>query len=139
MTCERTDVELDLCLSATFVLCDGFRKLGLQNTEIDAMIRRDFSRLKKVWERRFHFVPHLGNPPSYDTMRAVMRLVAPFDWHVAVHVRGNHLTLTGEQPDVDAAADAFEEFRAMLAAGVPLTPDVARESVRMLASSPDGR
>ena len=57
VTCERTDVELDLCLSATFVLCDGFRKLGMQNAEIDAMIRRDFSRLKKVWERRFHFVP----------------------------------------------------------------------------------
>jgi hypothetical protein len=46
-----------LYLSATFVLCDGFRKLGLQNTEIDAMIRRDFSRLKKVRERRSHFVP----------------------------------------------------------------------------------
>ena len=58
---------------------------------------------------------------------------------VSVHVRGNHLTLTGEQPDVDAAADAFEEFRAMLAAGVPLTPDVARESVRILASPSDGR
>jgi hypothetical protein len=57
VTCERTDVELALCLSATFVLCDGFRKLGLQNTEIDAMIRRDFSRLKKVWERRSQFVP----------------------------------------------------------------------------------
>lgn len=53
---------------------------------------------------------------------------------VTVHVRGNHLTLTGEQPDVDAAAAAFEELRAMLAAGVPLTPDVARESVRMLAA-----
>ena len=58
---------------------------------------------------------------------------------VAVHVRGNHLTLTGEQPDVDAAASAFEELRAMLAAGVPLTPDVARESVRMLSSSDGGR
>jgi hypothetical protein len=43
VTCERTDVELALCLPATFVLCDGFRKLGLQNTEVDAMIRRDFS------------------------------------------------------------------------------------------------
>lgn len=42
VSCERTDVELALCLSATFVLCDGFRKLGLQNTEIDAMIRPDF-------------------------------------------------------------------------------------------------
>jgi hypothetical protein len=57
VTCERTDVELALCLSATFALCDGFRKLGLQNTEIDAMIRRDFSRLKRVWERCFHFMP----------------------------------------------------------------------------------
>ena len=57
MTCERTDIELALCLSATFIVCDGFRKLGLQNTEIDAMIRRDFSRLKKVWERKSHFVP----------------------------------------------------------------------------------
>jgi hypothetical protein len=43
VTCERTDVELALCLPATFVLCDGFRKLGLQNTEVDRMIRRDFS------------------------------------------------------------------------------------------------
>jgi hypothetical protein len=56
VTCERTDIELALCQSAIFVLCDGFRKLGLQNTEIDAMIRRDFSRLRKVWERRSQFV-----------------------------------------------------------------------------------
>ncbi|MGC4174943.1 PhoH family protein [Demequina sp.] len=51
---------------------------------------------------------------------------------VDVHVRGNTLTLTGEEADVTAAATAFEELRAILAAGVPLTPDVARESVRML-------
>ena len=51
---------------------------------------------------------------------------------VDVHVRGNHLTLTGEVEDVEAAAATFEEFRAILTAGVPLTPDVARESVRML-------
>ena len=57
---------------------------------------------------------------------------------VDVHVRGNHLTLTGEQPDVEAAATAFEELRAILAAGVPLTPDVARESVRMLRSVGSG-
>ena len=54
---------------------------------------------------------------------------------VSVHVRGNHLTLTGEQPEVDAAAAAFDEFRQMLAAGVPLTPDVARESVRILRTA----
>ena len=53
---------------------------------------------------------------------------------IDVHVRGNHLTLTGEQEEVEAAATAFEELRAILAAGVPLTPDVARESARMLRS-----
>jgi len=52
---------------------------------------------------RFHFVPHLGNPPSYDTMRAVMRLVAPFDWHVAVHLRGVDLV---EHLDFIRAIDA---------------------------------
>ena len=53
---------------------------------------------------------------------------------VDVHVRGNHLTFTGDESEVEAAASAFEELRAMLTAGVPLTPDVARESVRMLQS-----
>ncbi|HEX4554315.1 MAG TPA: amidohydrolase family protein, partial [Xanthobacteraceae bacterium] len=40
---------------------------------------------------RFHFLPHLGNAPSYDTMRAVMRLIAPHGWHVAIHVTGKDL------------------------------------------------
>jgi predicted TIM-barrel fold metal-dependent hydrolase len=40
---------------------------------------------------RFHFLPHLGNAPSYDDMRAVMRLIVPHDWHVAVHVSGKDL------------------------------------------------
>ena len=53
---------------------------------------------------------------------------------VDVHVRGNALTLSGDEAEVEAAATAFEELQAILAAGVPLTPDVARESVRMLQS-----
>jgi hypothetical protein len=57
VTCERTDLELGLVPIRNRCSVYGFRKLGLQNTEIDAMIRRDFSRLKKVWERRSHFVP----------------------------------------------------------------------------------
>jgi predicted TIM-barrel fold metal-dependent hydrolase len=40
---------------------------------------------------RFHFVAHLGSAPSHDTMRAVMRLVAPHDWHVALHLTGKDL------------------------------------------------
>ncbi|WP_084073464.1 PhoH family protein [Demequina sp. NBRC 110052] len=51
---------------------------------------------------------------------------------VDIHVRGNRIVLTGAEADVAAAATAVEELRSVLAAGVPLTPDVARESVRML-------
>jgi len=54
---------------------------------------------------------------------------------VDVHVRGNRISLTGDESDVAAAATAIEELRSVLAAGVPLTPDVARESVRMLSAA----
>ncbi len=47
-------------------------------------------------------------------------------------VRGNHISMTGDDADVSECAAAIEELRSLLAAGVPLTPDVARESVRML-------
>jgi len=40
---------------------------------------------------RFHFVAHLGVHPSLDDMRAIMRLVAPHDWHIALHLAGRDL------------------------------------------------
>lgn len=51
-------------------------------------------------------------------------------------VRGNRITLTGDPADVDAAAGAVAELRDVLRAGVPLTAEVARESVRMLKGAP---
>ncbi|WP_291381151.1 PhoH family protein [Demequina sp.] len=51
---------------------------------------------------------------------------------VDVLVRGNHISLTGDDAAVSECAAAIEELRSLLAAGVPLTPDVARESIRML-------
>ena len=50
-------------------------------------------------------------------------------------VRGNEITLTGAEDQVAAAATAIEELRAVRAAGVPLTPDVARESMRVLSAA----
>jgi phosphate starvation-inducible PhoH-like protein len=47
-------------------------------------------------------------------------------------VRGNQISLTGDEAEVSLAATAIDELRSVLAAGVPLTPEVARESVRML-------
>jgi phosphate starvation-inducible PhoH-like protein len=47
-------------------------------------------------------------------------------------IRGNRISLTGDDAEVSIAATAIEELRAVMAAGVPLTPGVARESVRML-------
>ncbi len=47
-------------------------------------------------------------------------------------VRGNEISLAGPEAAVDECAAAIEELRRLVAAGVSLTPDVARESMRML-------
>ncbi len=51
---------------------------------------------------------------------------------VDVLVRGNHISFTGADADVSGCAAAIEELRLLVAAGVPLTPDLARESIRMV-------
>jgi predicted TIM-barrel fold metal-dependent hydrolase len=38
---------------------------------------------------RLHFTPHLGPAPSAEQIDAVVRLVAPSGWHLALHVAGN--------------------------------------------------
>ncbi|MGJ4894874.1 amidohydrolase family protein [Bradyrhizobium oligotrophicum] len=40
---------------------------------------------------RFNFLAHLGGAPSAEHMRAVLALVRPLDWHVAIHVTGADL------------------------------------------------
>ena len=51
-------------------------------------------------------------------------------------VRGNQISLSGPEIAVFACAAALEELRSMVVAGVPLTPEVARESMRMLNDAP---
>lgn len=51
---------------------------------------------------------------------------------VTLHVRGNVISLAGPAIAVAACAAAIDELRSLVAAGVSLTPDVARESMRML-------
>lgn len=38
---------------------------------------------------RFHFMPHLGAAPSAEAIRAVVDLVRPHGWHVALHMAGS--------------------------------------------------
>jgi 2-pyrone-4,6-dicarboxylate lactonase len=52
---------------------------------------------------RFNFLAHLGGAPSQDTMRAVLALVRPFGWHVAIHVTGADLI---RYADIIAGIDA---------------------------------
>ncbi|MFV0633300.1 PhoH family protein [Demequina sp.] len=66
---------------------------------------------------------------------AVMKEIERAFPAVDLHVRGNRISLSGEESEVAAAATAIEELRSVMAAGVPLTPDVARESVRMLGAA----
>ncbi|MFC5322904.1 amidohydrolase family protein [Bradyrhizobium oligotrophicum] len=40
---------------------------------------------------RFNFLAHLGGAPAPERIQAVLALVRPFDWHVAIHVTGADL------------------------------------------------
>jgi phosphate starvation-inducible PhoH-like protein len=71
-------------------------------------------------------------PALLGTGDSVLREVERAFPGVDLLVRGNHISMTGDDSDVSECAAAIEELRSLLAAGVPLTPDVARESVRML-------
>jgi phosphate starvation-inducible protein PhoH and related proteins len=52
-----------------------------------------------------------------------------------IHVRGNALTLTGEQADVAVAERAVSELIAVVAGGQTLTPEAVRHSVAMLTGT----
>lgn len=66
---------------------------------------------------------------------AVMKEVERAFTDVDFLVRGNEITLTGSEDRVAAAATAISELRAVRAAGVPLTADVARQSMRVLSAA----
>lgn len=74
-------------------------------------------------------------PELVGSADSVMKEVERAHPGVDILVRGNQITLTGDDAEVAAAASAVEELRSVMAAGVPLTPDIARESVRMLAAA----
>jgi 4-carboxymuconolactone decarboxylase len=40
---------------------------------------------------RFNFLSHLGSPPKAGDLDAIIKLVRPFGWHIAVHVSGSGL------------------------------------------------
>ncbi|OBH74031.1 phosphate starvation-inducible protein PhoH [Mycobacterium intracellulare] len=52
-----------------------------------------------------------------------------------LHVRGNTVTLSGEPADVALAERVISELIAIVAGGQPLTPEVVRHSVAMLAGT----
>ncbi|MFT3661815.1 MAG: PhoH family protein [Gordonia sp. (in: high G+C Gram-positive bacteria)] len=50
-----------------------------------------------------------------------------------VHVRGNRLTLTGRPADIAASERVISELISLVRTGTPLTPDLVRESMTILA------
>jgi phosphate starvation-inducible PhoH-like protein len=67
-----------------------------------------------------------------ENLRALERLLA-----ADIHVRGNALTLTGEQVDVALAERAVSELIAVVAGGQTLTPEAVRHGVAMLTGTDD--
>ncbi|MDI2030569.1 amidohydrolase family protein [Saccharopolyspora sp. TS4A08] len=63
-----------------------------------ALIRPDTSaagvaRLHEAGVRgtRLHFTPHLGAAPAPEAIEAIIALVRPYGWHIALHVAGDGL------------------------------------------------
>lgn len=54
---------------------------------------------------------------------------------VEILVRGNRITLTGEAPAIANAEAAIAELQRMVAGGVELTADLAREAIRMVTNA----
>ncbi|SPM35964.1 hypothetical protein MRAB57_3800, partial [Mycobacterium rhizamassiliense] len=67
-----------------------------------------------------------------ENLRALERTL-----NADLHVRGNTVTLSGEPADVALAERAVSELIAIVAARQPLTPEVVRHSVAMLAGTGD--
>ena len=51
-----------------------------------------------------------------------------------IHVRGNEITVTGPETEVELVAKLFEELIALLRSGTQLTPDAVERSLAMLRS-----
>jgi phosphate starvation-inducible PhoH-like protein len=51
-----------------------------------------------------------------------------------IHVRGNEITVTGPESEIDLVAKLFEELVALLHSGAQLTPDAVERSLAMLRS-----
>src|SRR3954453_13041804 len=56
-----------------------------------------------------------------------------------IHVRGNEITITGEQAEVDLAARLFEELITLLDRGDVLTADAVQRSLAMLRQQTEER
>ncbi|MGJ4942881.1 amidohydrolase family protein [Bradyrhizobium sp. HKCCYLS1011] len=65
----------------------GVAVLG-PDVSVDAVARLDAASVCGV---RFNFLAHLGGAPAPERVQAVLALVRPFDWHVAIHVTGADL------------------------------------------------
>lgn len=79
-----------------------YRGVGLLMPDIpkDELRRLDAA---GVCGARFHFFSHLGAPTPLEDIKAVIALVAPLGWHVAIHVGGQGLV---EQYDFLAGIEA---------------------------------
>jgi predicted TIM-barrel fold metal-dependent hydrolase len=93
--------------------------------------RADISALHAAGVRgtRFHFVSHIGGRPDDDGVAQIIDRIAPFGWHVLLHVDGGSLLQNAERFDrlpvpfvidhlarIDAAAGTGDAaFRALLA------------------------
>ncbi|HEY2224975.1 amidohydrolase family protein [Actinomycetospora sp.] len=118
-------------------LADGagrYRGVALVRPDTDPA---EVARLHEAGVRgaRLHFTPHLGAAPTADEIDAVVRLVAPHGWHLALHVAGNGIAEHAEMVRSLPTRVVIDHMgRVDLTAG-PRSPAV--ESLRRLLDTGD--
>lgn len=94
--CHGFDNEVTL----DAIRASGHRYRGValvpQSIEPSEIARLDRAGMRGV---RFNFVPHLSAPPTVSNFRSIVDRIAPFGWHVLLHVSAGDLDGLGDYLD----------------------------------------
>lgn len=85
-TCHGTDHSS--LLDALEAGAGRYRGVALvtPDTTVQAMKRLHEAGVRGA---RLHFTPHLGSAPAQSAIQAIVELIRPFGWHLALHVAGS--------------------------------------------------
>lgn len=85
----------------------------------DDVAAADIARLHAGGMRgvRFNFMPHLGPPPSEAAFRHVAEMIAPYSWHIVLHLTTDAIDLAASYLKPQACAYVIDHMARVSATG----------------------